>query len=453
MFDDEELRELGQRLAATDPRAASDDELSAAAVALERLRSLVELSTAGHAAELDQRAVTDREHGLRTGLWLARETGASPATTRAQVRLGLLLRDRFPRLAAAVAAGELSWDHVRVLAAVTNRRVIDAVAELQDEIIGLARDCGFEQWKTEVHALVTYLDQDGAEPDPSDRNRLTTGRDARRGHPSQGHRHEGSRARHPPGDQHQGRRAVLPLHPRPRRHPRSPGPVAARAQRVGAGRTAAPRRRRRHRPGSRPAARGHPGPAPRPAHRHRGRPDPGAGRGVVGMRPDLVPVVLDSFGIPLDVGHAQRLATATQRRAIALRDGGCVFPGCDQPIAWCDAHHVDHWIHRGRTDLANLAGCCRHHHGVVHRPGWIMKTTPDGWCWFITPSGDRFWSQRHFRRRAGPTPDVERHPTSPTCPPPMRWNPTRGYDPPGCHCDHPTPARAANPPGEAHEAA
>ena len=55
------------------------------------------------------------------------------------------------------------------------------------------------------------------------------------------------------------------------------------------------------------------------------------------------------------------------------RDGGCRFPGCTRPTGWTDAHHVVHWRHGGRTDLANLVLLCDHHHHVVHQPDWIVK--------------------------------------------------------------------------------
>ena len=118
--------------------------------------------------------------------------------------------------------------------------------------------------------------------------------------------------------------------------------------------------------------------------------------------PDIYPVIVDSLGEPLDLGRRARLASPGQRRALTIRDGCCVFPGCDRPISWCDVHHVDHFEHLGRTDLANLAILCRHHHGVSHRQGWAMHATDDGWYWWRSPSGQIIHSQRHGRRRDGP---------------------------------------------------
>ena len=54
----------------------------------------------------------------------------------------------------------------------------------------------------------------------------------------------------------------------------------------------------------------------------------------------LIPAVLGGPSEVLDWGRARRTATAAQRRALALRDRGCTFPGCDRPPDWCEAHHL-----------------------------------------------------------------------------------------------------------------
>ena len=93
----------------------------------------------------------------------------------------------------------------------------------------------------------------------------------------------------------------------------------------------------------------------------------------------LLPPTLDGApSQPLDVGRATRVIAPAQRRALAVRDRGCVFPGCERPLAWCDAHHLWHWIDGGPTDLANLALVCRAHHRAVHEGGWQLTRGPDG---------------------------------------------------------------------------
>jgi Domain of unknown function (DUF222)/HNH endonuclease len=81
---------------------------------------------------------------------------------------------------------------------------------------------------------------------------------------------------------------------------------------------------------------------------------------------------------PLEVGRTARVVSAAQRAALAVRDGGCSFPGCDRPLAWCEAHHLRHWLHGGPTDLANLVLLCRAHHRTVHEGGWRLQRHPDG---------------------------------------------------------------------------
>lgn len=85
----------------------------------------------------------------------------------------------------------------------------------------------------------------------------------------------------------------------------------------------------------------------------------------------IIPMVLGSASQPLDVGRASRLATPAQRAALAQRDKGCTFPGCDRPPSWCEAHHLNPWETGGHTDLDELALLCCRHHTVVHRDGLV----------------------------------------------------------------------------------
>jgi hypothetical protein len=93
----------------------------------------------------------------------------------------------------------------------------------------------------------------------------------------------------------------------------------------------------------------------------------------------LPPVLGGAPTQPLDVGRTTRVVQPAQRTALAVRDGGCVFPGCDRPLAWCEAHHLVHWLDGGPTDLDNLALLCRAHHRAVHEGGWRLARGPDGW--------------------------------------------------------------------------
>ncbi len=87
----------------------------------------------------------------------------------------------------------------------------------------------------------------------------------------------------------------------------------------------------------------------------------------------------------LDLGRRTPVVSPALHRALAHRDGGCGFPGCDRPPEWCDAHHMVHWILGGRTDLANLILLCRRHHVACHEGGWRLTRDPDGTVRAIPP--------------------------------------------------------------------
>jgi hypothetical protein len=103
----------------------------------------------------------------------------------------------------------------------------------------------------------------------------------------------------------------------------------------------------------------------------------------------IIPVVLGGAGEILDVGREQRLFSKGQVRALWLRDGHCSFPGCDAPAAWCDAHHLVHWIDGGLTDLGNAALLCGRHHTIVHRDRLAGTVTEQGVVWDLRPGSYR----------------------------------------------------------------
>ncbi len=77
-------------------------------------------------------------------------------------------------------------------------------------------------------------------------------------------------------------------------------------------------------------------------------------------------VVLGPRSEPLDVGRRTPVVPTAMRRAVVVRDRRCRFPGCDRPHTWCDAHHIVHWARGGPTSLQNLVLLCRRHHRLVH---------------------------------------------------------------------------------------
>ncbi|TFB93994.1 DUF222 domain-containing protein [Cryobacterium sp. HLT2-28] len=92
-------------------------------------------------------------------------------------------------------------------------------------------------------------------------------------------------------------------------------------------------------------------------------------------------ILFDNTGQPIDVGREQRLFTPAQRTAMGARDGGCVWPECDRPPAWTEAHHLKEWLlEHGYTDLADGVCLCHPHHLLLHNTGWT-----------ILRGGDQYW--------------------------------------------------------------
>jgi hypothetical protein len=99
----------------------------------------------------------------------------------------------------------------------------------------------------------------------------------------------------------------------------------------------------------------------------------------------IIPVVLGSPSEPLDQGRAVRLFTEPQRRALAVRDGGCVWPGCHAPPGWCEVAHIVAWVLGGTTDLRNGVLMCPFHHRRFDHDGWGMEWRDDA-LWLIPPA-------------------------------------------------------------------
>lgn len=87
----------------------------------------------------------------------------------------------------------------------------------------------------------------------------------------------------------------------------------------------------------------------------------------------IIPAVLGSDGEVLDIGRRTRVVPAGIRRAVALRDRGCIWHGCNRPAGWTDAHHVEHWADGGATSYDNLVLFCPYHHAQIHRGEWTVR--------------------------------------------------------------------------------
>ncbi len=103
-------------------------------------------------------------------------------------------------------------------------------------------------------------------------------------------------------------------------------------------------------------------------------------------------VVLGDDGLPLHVGRQYRSATSAQWAALTSLYCHCGWPGCDQPISRCQAHHLRFWEDGGPTDFDNLVPLCRHHHAMVHHGGWQLRLGAGRRLHVTSPNGELFAS-------------------------------------------------------------
>ncbi|MGZ4565886.1 MAG: DUF222 domain-containing protein [Blastococcus sp.] len=97
-------------------------------------------------------------------------------------------------------------------------------------------------------------------------------------------------------------------------------------------------------------------------------------------------IIMGPHGRPLDFGRSHRVAPPHLRRALDLRDKGCVFAGCHAPTYWCDVHHLVHWVDGGETSEENSGLLCERHHTKVHH-GFRIERDPDGRWHTYRPDG------------------------------------------------------------------
>ncbi len=89
----------------------------------------------------------------------------------------------------------------------------------------------------------------------------------------------------------------------------------------------------------------------------------------------IIPTVLGTDSVPVDLGRATRLFTGHQRLALATRYTECAADGCDRPFAWTEIHHLTPWQHGGPTDLDNAVPLCGRHHRMIDGPAWDHGAT------------------------------------------------------------------------------
>ena len=97
-------------------------------------------------------------------------------------------------------------------------------------------------------------------------------------------------------------------------------------------------------------------------------------------------------GTPLELGRKNYRLTETLKRWIRMRDAKCTFPGCTNRSPDNETDHLKAWQRGGSTDVNNLAQLCPKHHRLKHHSTWTPdpanKNDPPGWT---SPTG------RHYK--------------------------------------------------------
>ena len=397
------LRGAVRDLAAVDAAELWDDELLQLAAELESSQRLLDAARLKLHAALEVRGATIDEFGHTTKQWLGAEHGMAGSEAGRRVRVANKVCRHLPLVAEALADGEITFEHCRVLADVLTPPVHDVVVALQEELLALADGARFEQWVTDVRDLINLADPGGGHDPSPERNRVSL---------ADGLDGEVFAKVTLVGDaaavvRHALNAKADELFHRAERDCDATGGELAMPTR---GQLLAQALVELCRAG---LAAGHKGPGPAAdttlvmdASEPTVARTPGGVRLADGTTRLLCcdsvfhALVVDRAGTALHLASPARLATRAMRRAAMVRDGGCVFPDCGEPQEWTELHHVVHWSDGGPTALSNLASLCRHHHWVTHRKGWSMSASEDEWFTWTTPGGRTLHSQRHGRQRA-----------------------------------------------------
>jgi hypothetical protein len=390
------LEEIGEtvgrcrKAALIDVGLGSNDDLRAAVLDLESARSAIDAAQGRRLAELEARDGCVVDLGLSTTSWLTWHGRVPRAMAAVRVKVAKKLRGDLDMVGAALADGSISFEHARVLADAANPRMVEAVASVQGHLVEAAQHSPFEIWRRDVRGLVELADQDGGHDPHQDlcRNRLHCDRvgdtTAIRGELVGATALVVEQALEAMTDtvfrRYQRDHEACPDLVIP---PRSVLRALALAELVRQGLATEPSSSTAPVVDVTVVVDAATGDVTTPDGE---RVDPKA-CGQLLCDPVLHALWRDAPSRPLDLKRSVRFATHHQRRVLAVRDGGCRFPGCAAPASWCDAHHIVHWERDGGTDITNLVLLCRHHHGVTHRTGWTLTADTDGGFTWTTATG------------------------------------------------------------------
>ncbi|HWL35002.1 MAG TPA: DUF222 domain-containing protein [Frankiaceae bacterium] len=372
-----------------DPYALSSAALGERIVALESLVRRAQAAQAEAVRAFDARGGADDDGAASTACWLRDRLGASDRDARRLVGLAKSL-DRLPLFAAALRAGEITPVPARVLAGQTRHLSPATVADGEAFLVEWARRLDAIRFAAVVRRWVATVAPAEFERDSErryDSRWLTLHRTYGGMTSLQGmFEPEGAAVleaaleslvtANSPDDtrtrDQQRADALVDLVDLARTHDAALAPAVARSTEILV-----------HAPAA--AMAGAPG-AP-PATLADGSPLAPGALDRLGCDGRFRRLLVDSLAVPVELGRATRQVPPALRKYVALRDGGCRYPGCPRGAAYCEAHHAVFWRDGGTTSADNLVLLCRYHHHVVHERHHELELLPDGTVKVTRPDG------------------------------------------------------------------
>jgi hypothetical protein len=84
-------------------------------------------------------------------------------------------------------------------------------------------------------------------------------------------------------------------------------------------------------------------------------------------------------GQALDLYRTKRVASPAQRIMLIARDGGCTKPGCTVPAYGTQVHHATRaWAHGGNTNINHLTLACGPDNRLIDTHGWTTTINAHG---------------------------------------------------------------------------
>jgi hypothetical protein len=91
-------------------------------------------------------------------------------------------------------------------------------------------------------------------------------------------------------------------------------------------------------------------------------------------------------GSLLDYGRSTYRPPRALREFVEARDRTCRFPFCRQPAKHCDIDHAQAWEAGGQTSAENCGCLCRRHHRMKTLRLWRLVARPDGSVTWTSPT-------------------------------------------------------------------